>query len=133
MKSPSAIAAKFNRSGIHASKTLLWKNDEGIRTAIESSVIFKQSEIPVLVYFRHAQYWWLLTTVRIIINDQQRIRSVDYSDFIEINLSEIHNGTTSKSENSSIEIKTSNDTIYLQVEYKTWPVIYSILKFVSDK
>lgn len=133
MKSVSTIQAKFLRLNVKADFTKLFGEiDMKSQNVIKVKSQFLPNEVATLCFFPDDSYWWVLTTSRIIMFENNNIKFVFLEEINSIEPKEIfaNKATKRNSTNLDLSLKNGND-IKLRVERNTWHAVYSILKFVS--
>jgi hypothetical protein len=132
MKKASIIRAKFLRSNIQTTTTMLWvelKDKELIR----SNIRLLENEEVILCYVPNTKYWWLLTEQRLIIFEDLKVKYIQFVKINSIEPKEVFDAEKSKYDSTKLVLDTPDGDMVLIVEEGTWHVIYSILKFVVDK
>jgi|GEM_PF-2576694 len=134
MKTASTIAAKFLRGQSHSDLTRLWKeSSENIKNAISKAIIFNTDEIPIITFSHNTNYWWVLTNQRLIIMDSQTLIKIDFKEIEAVEVKKIIEGSISKLECSSIQLKINNSYMDIELEKGTWPNMFNIFRFVINR
>jgi len=134
MKKASTITAKFLRYKASFSNTKLWKDcDDSIQKSMLQVVKFDTKEEPVLAFYKSDLYWWLLTNCKIIISLEQKIEQVYFSDIDSVEFDDIIQGRITKEACRSLQIITRPWHYVLEVEERSWTIVYTILTFVIAK
>jgi len=133
MKSSSIIQSKFLRSRTSAVQTKIWSfmEDDRKKTITEGIELLLGEEI-ILCFFPDQTYWWLLTNLRLIINEDSQLSYIQLSEVEKVDLRQIFENNISKYENESIVLYTVDGEISLKLEKLTWPIIYEVLKFATS-
>lgn len=129
MFSISAIKGKFERSQIDFKKTLLW---EKIPIEQKQKLLnyLRVDEIGIIYYKESEAYSWLLTSERIII---QNDNSYNLSDLKKIDVINIKTNQSEKLSNRELTLFTNSNQFKLFLEENSWHVFYNIFKFIIDK
>ncbi|MDQ0593693.1 hypothetical protein QFZ37_002062 [Chryseobacterium ginsenosidimutans] len=89
------------------------------------------SEYCILYYIDPTIHSWFLTNKKLI---QPNINSsIDLSMLQRIDFINIRENPSEKTINRELNLFTENSRINLTVEEKSWPLIYSIFKFIINK
>ncbi len=132
MKTVSSIESKYLRFGLVTAFTRLVKemSDED-RDMITKNIQFLSNEIPVLCFFPNNEYWWILTTSRLILNENKKTTFISFDNIKQVTLSDIINDKIEKRNCKTVHLVLKNDLVLnLNVEQNTWHAVYNILKFV---
>jgi hypothetical protein len=133
MKSASIIGAIFSRSKIQPACTYLWKAMlPSIKLVISDQTTFNTGEDPILSFYIDSNKWWLLTTERIILS-YGSIKNIYISEIQNVDLNELFEERTNKSDLNTIQLKINNIFFDLEVEKRTWHVVFNMLKFMLIK
>jgi hypothetical protein len=133
MKNPSTVAAIFVRSKIQPAFTYLWNTiPQSIKTVILDRITFNTYEKPILSFYIRSNKWWLLTTERIILNFNS-IENIYLIDIQNVKLNKLFDESIAKLGINTVQLEINNKYFDLEVEKRTWHVIYGMLKFMVHK
>jgi len=130
MKNPSTVEAIFSRSKIQPAFTYLWKTVPlSIKDEIADRTSFNPQEKPILSFYVASNKWWLLTTERIILN-YDTIETIYLNDIQNVELKKLFEEDTKKLELNTIQLKINNKYFDLEVEKRTWHVVFRMIQFM---
>ncbi|MFY0256528.1 hypothetical protein ACDQ55_21550 [Chitinophaga sp. 30R24] len=134
MISVSVVEAKYRRSNVAGEKTFLWNDaDQEKRLFFLSKDFFSEKEDAILCYKESTDYSWVITNMRLIIMEYNKIDHYDLSLINKVGLGEVETNYQAKKNNNYLPVTIGDHIIKLQVEPAVWFVIYDILKFISNK
>jgi hypothetical protein len=132
MKSISAIQAKFLRLKVKTDSTNLFEEmGEKNKNIFSENIEPLAEEVMVICFFSSISYWWVLSNLRLIIKENNRINYISLSEIKNIELNEIFNNEIKKQDCLNIDLSLQSSKIKLKVEENTWHAIYNIMKFVT--
>jgi hypothetical protein len=134
MKKPFTVKAKFMRSKSNLELTKLWDDlDDLKKVSILKNLDIHSSEEPVLSFYKDAGLWWLLTSERLFIYNDNLVEELQLNEVVDVDVPELFQGTVPKTECDKIRIILQETTIDLTIEERSWHVIYPLFKFAFAK
>ena len=103
-----------------------------IKAAISDRTTFNTDEEPILCFYKNSDKYWVLTTERIILS-YDSIENIYLNDIQNIELYKLFNESTNKLHINTIQLEINNKLFDLEVEERTWHVIFNMLKFMLNK
>ncbi|MEJ5106673.1 hypothetical protein [Chryseobacterium sp. MYb328] len=127
----------FKRKGDEGLKTKIINDSNKERYNIVWNTLLKE-EKPLIIYFENNENWFLLTSTRIIINDNSLIDYIGLNDIIEVSLAleeELKSNILNKTQFSKLKIKQKNKNYIICNLESGLPFegIYQILHFIKNK
>lgn len=134
MKSISSIKAKFLRSKIETPSTNLFDNiSSEYKSNICERIDLCENEDIIIYTYLSMSYWWVLTNLRVIINEDGKITYVNLADLVNVEPKEIFESSVSKLKGKSIDLILKDGDMKIYLESGTWNSIYNILKYVISQ
>lgn len=131
MKSVSSIRSKYLRLNVKGLYTKLYEQISDVdRDFLFDNLSLLGDEKILVTYLADRDYWWVITNVRLIACEKGRQLAFRLNNIKQLELREIFGGSSSKEENSIIDLLVMDTPIKLKVETGTWHAIYNILKYV---
>jgi len=127
------VERKFLRDNNSLHYTRLWSDLPIVQQQmLRSSIHLGADEQIILAFFLSENYWWVLTSKKATVYEKGAFRVVDLHKIERVELTEVFEAVTSKSNNKSIDLHSASDTIRLQLEQDSWPGMYNLFKFVTN-
>ena len=126
----SILRAKIKRSKITFSKTFLW-NDVILRQNKMVNLFLKFDEEILMYYKGKDNYNWILTNKRLFIPSE--METIILSDLIKVDFRDIIENPEKKMMNDKLNLYTKQDSFFIYVEEKTWPLFYDIFSYIVMK
>ena len=99
-----------------------------VQDLISITVDFIENELPIVCYFT-TSYWWILTTSRLVINEDQKLSYYSLSKLKNITPYDPFMDERRKKEFQTLEINFKDEVLRLKVEQGTWHGIFNMLNF----
>lgn len=130
--STSTIVAKIKRLDIKGFSTKFFdKLDFNIREVIDNNIELHNNEKFILCYYLNTDYWWVITNLRLLINENEQTESYLFDSIKTVEVKDIFEGGISNQECDRLQLILQNgQEKNLNLENNTWFSILNLLKFL---
>ena len=105
-----------------------------VKATIESKIDPLSNEQFILCYYLNADYWWIITNLRLFISKNEQIDSYLFDNIKTIEVKDIFEFGVKNQECNRLQLILQNgEEENLSVENNTWFSVLNLLKFLLNK